>query len=72
MIVTIYKNILETQTFFHRDIEEVLERIRTGKSKELIEKIRLEPDKQKRNILKKNLPSICFSGKFTKRADSAF
>jgi hypothetical protein len=68
MIVTIYKNILETQTFFHRDIEEVFERIRTGKSKELIEKIRLEPDKQKRNILKKNLPSICFSGKFETRA----
>jgi hypothetical protein len=68
MIVTIYKNILDTQTFFHRDIEEVLERIRTGKSKELIEKIRLEPDKQKRNILKKNLPSICFSGKFETRS----
>tara|TARA_R100000655_G_scaffold42527_2_gene78545 strand:- start:9098 stop:11476 length:2379 start_codon:yes stop_codon:yes gene_type:complete len=66
-IVTIYKNIRETTTPFHKDILFILDRIKNGKSKDLINKIRKVTDKQERNELKKNLPSICFSGKFLKR-----
>lgn len=45
-------------------------RIKSGASKELVKKIRAEKRKPERNELKKKLPAVCFSGKFTKRADS--
>ena len=69
--VTIFKNILETDAPFHREVTFILERIKQGKNKELIKSIRAEKDKAKRNELKKKLPSICFSGTFLKRADSS-
>ena len=69
--VTIFKNILETDAPFHREVTFILDRIKQGKNKELIKSIRAEKDKTKRNELKKRLPSICFSGTFNKRADSS-
>ena len=69
--VTIFKNILETDAPFHREVMFILERIKQGKNKELVKRIRAEKDKTKRNELKKKLPSICFSGTFLKRADSS-
>jgi len=69
--VTIFKNILHTDTPFHRDVLSILERVKDGTSKELVKKIRLEKDKTKRNELKKGLPAVCFSGTFKKRADNA-
>ena len=71
MEITIFKNIHETSTPFFKDVEVILERIKEGKSKELVNKIRSEKDKTTRNELKKELPAVCFSGKFNKRADSA-
>jgi hypothetical protein len=68
--VTIFRNIQETSTPFHRDVSVVLNRIRDGASKELVKKIRAEKRKTERNDLKKNLPSICFSGIFNKRKDN--
>jgi len=68
-IVTIFKNIKETDTPFFRDVNTILTRIKEGASKGLVQKIRKEQDKAKRNELKKELPSVCFSGQFTKRAD---
>lgn len=70
-MITIFKNIKETSTPFHRPVDFVLDRIKEGKHKELIRSIRKETDKSKRNILKKNLPAICFSGTFSKRSDDA-
>ena len=70
-IVTIFKNIKETNAPFHKEIGFVLERIRNGASQELVRKIRGEKKKHDRNELKKQLPSICFSGKFAKRGDDA-
>lgn len=67
--ITIFKNIRETDTPFVRDDSVILDRIKDGKSKELIKKIRKETNKTQRNELKKNLPSICFSGTFKKRGD---
>lgn len=47
-----------------------LERIRTGKSKELVEKAREAKTKKEADELKKKLPAVCFSGLFNKRKDS--
>ena len=69
--VTIFKNIKETQTPFFKDTDYILNRIKIGSSKNLIKSIRREKDKSKRNELKKELPAVCFSGKFNKRSDSS-
>lgn len=71
MKVTIFKNIKEIYTPFHRNVSFVLDRVRDGKHKELILSIRNEGDKTDRNELKKELPAICFSGTFSKRSDDA-
>ena len=69
--ITIFQNIRDTSTPFFRDVSVVLQRIKDGKSKDLIENIRKEKDKEQRNILKKGLPAVCFSGEFNKREDSS-
>ena len=69
--ITIFKNIKETETPFHREVGVVLNRIKNGAQKDLIKRIRLEKNKTERNELKKMLPAICFSGKFTKRTDQS-
>jgi len=69
--ITIFKNIKDTSTPFHRDVFSILTRIKNGKSKGLIKQIRAEKGKYERNELKKLLPAICFSGTFTKRTDGS-
>jgi len=68
-MVTIFKDINEIETPFYRDIESVLHRIRIGKSRDIVDRIRKEFDKDERNLIKKTLPSICFSGEFSRRED---
>ena len=68
---TIFRNIKDTSTPFFRDLDSILERIKEGKSKELIKQIRSEKNKDVRQELKKSLPAICFSGTFNKRADDS-
>jgi hypothetical protein len=70
-IVTIFKNIKETATPFHRDVLFILDRIKVGASKDVVKRIRAEKRKHERNEIKKTLPAICFSGTFTKRSDSS-
>ena len=70
-IVTIFRNIRETETPFHRSVKFVIDRIKDGSSKDLVTRIRKETDKANRNELKKELPAVCFSGQFNKRLDSA-
>lgn len=70
-MITIFRNIRETSTPFYKDIEFIFERIKSQKYGELIKQIRKEEDKTARNELKKDLPAICFSGTFSKRADDA-
>lgn len=69
--VTIFQSIKDTSTPFHRNISLILDRIRSGSSKDLINRIRAEKNKQDRNELKKLLPAICFSGIFNKRTDAS-
>lgn len=66
-IVTIFKNLLDTGSGFNRDVLYVLDRVRTGKSKDIVEQIRKLP-KEKSSELKKALPSVCFSGTFKHRS----
>mgnify|MGYP000492179795 CR=1 FL=1 len=55
--VTIFKNIKETETPFHREINVVLQRIKDGATKNLVKDIRTTKDKTERNELKKRLPA---------------
>ena len=69
-MITIFTNIHQTTTPFYLDILDAIERIRTGNSKTTVEDVRNEQDKTKQNEIKKQLPAICFSGKFAKRGSS--
>lgn len=66
--VTIFRDIVTTSTPFYVDVFLVFDRIKKGHSKKIVEKIRKEPDKKQRDILKKDLPSVCFSGRFKTRS----
>jgi hypothetical protein len=63
MSCTIFRNIFSKEPHYIT-IESALERIKLGKSKKQCEEIRQAIDKERANELKKNLPSVCFSGKF--------
>lgn len=71
MQVTIFQSIKDTSTPFYREVDVILERIKSGKSKEVINAIRKEKNKEERNKLKQKLPAICFSGTFNKRNDNS-
>lgn len=72
MKVSIFKTIKNTAPFGNRDVGKILDRIREGKSKALVEKIRIEPDVDKKKALKLELPVVCFNGIFSKRSISGF
>src|SRR5438094_365940 len=67
-MITIFENIYSDKPHY-KPVDYALQRIRTGKSKARIEEIRSTLDKSKADTLKRQLPSICFSGKFTERKD---
>lgn len=71
MEVTIFRDVKSTDQPFYKHVSVVFNRIKEGSSKEIVLKVRAEKDKKKRNEIKKELPSICFSGKFKKRADES-
>lgn len=71
MEITYFKSVNDTGMPYHVPIETAIERIRTGKSKNIVENVRKELDKTKRNVVKKQLPAICFSGKFSQRNDNS-
>src|SRR5512135_2323614 len=65
--ITVFKSIESDSQSQYFEIDEVLERIRRGNNRHLIEQIRAETNKAKRDTLKKRLFWICFSGEFSKR-----
>jgi len=69
-IISIFKNVKDTSNPFYKSVEYALERIKNGKSKEIVEQIRQLP-KDKANKLKQQLPSVCFQGKFKYRNESS-
>ena len=66
--ITAYKNIYATEPHY-LTIDEAINRIKLGRSKEMVNEIRSTQDKDRASELKKNLPSICFSGVFKERKD---
>ena len=68
-IVTIFKSIHDVSAGFNRDVLSVLERIKNGKSREIIEQIRQLPE-DKANEIKRALPGVCFNGSFRHRSAS--
>jgi hypothetical protein len=70
--VTIFKNINDVSNPHYVTISKIVDRIRTGISKITIEKIRSTENKDERNKIKKLLPAIIFSGKFSKRSIDGF
>lgn len=67
-MITVFANVRDVENPFYKEIDDVLNDIKTGSNKAYIEKIRKESDKEKRNLLKAKLKSICFSGEFSYRS----
>lgn len=69
-LVTAFKDIYEKRNGHFIPVEAALERIKNGKSREKVIAIRSTLDPAAVDQLKKSLPSICFSGKFSERFDN--
>lgn len=68
-IITLFKNAKETKTPYWKTVDVMLDRIKKCTVQKQIDLLRSEPDKKKKGEIKKGLPVICFSGKFTERVD---
>jgi len=68
--VTMFKTYRDSYNPWVVSVDFVLERIRSGKRVDLIQQIRSAETKKEKNELKKQLPAICFSGKFKRRANN--
>lgn len=69
-MVTCFKNIFD-RTPFYTTLENALERIQSGASREKVEEIRKQANKERADKLKQNLPCFLFSGEFGSREDSS-
>ena len=69
-MITIFKNIFEKEDARYISVSSALNRIKEGRSKKAVLGIRSAETKADRNNLKKQLPCVCFSGKFSRREDS--
>lgn len=69
--ITVFKNITDTKKPYYVFPQIIYEYIKNGRYKDKIDSIREITDKGERDKLKATLPSICWSGEFTKRANSA-
>lgn len=70
--ITVYRSLFDTKgVAFYITIDKALERIKEGKSKDLIYSIRKEKDKDKRNKLKEKSVCVLFNGEFSARNDNS-
>jgi hypothetical protein len=67
-MVTVFSKITDVENPFYKEVDEVLQSFKDGSNKSKIDAIRLETDKEKRNIAKAKLVSVCFSGEFSRRS----
>lgn len=67
-MVTIFSKITDVENPFYKEVDEVLLSFKNGSNKSKIELVRSEKDKDKRNKLKSELKSVCFSGEFSRRS----
>lgn len=68
--MTCFKNIFD-RTPFYTTLENALERIQNGASREKVQDIRQQMSKDRADKLKQNLPCFLFSGEFGSREDSS-
>jgi len=68
-IVSIYRNIYDTDSRYAIPILDALERIKTGRSAKAVIDLRNEVSEERQRAIKSNLPSVTFSGTFQKRED---
>jgi len=67
-VITLFKSINTTNDPHHVTLDFVLDRIKSPTQKTLINKIRKLKDKSDRNVLKKKLQCVLFSGAFANRS----
>lgn len=63
---SVFKHVTDTANPYHRSVFQLLTRVKTGRSKELVEKYRTTKDDK----YKRSLPGYCFSGTFSNRSES--
>lgn len=69
--ISIFRDLFSTKDVpYIVTLESVVNRIREGRHKDLIERIRKEQVKERRDELKRKLPCIIFSGEFSERNKS--
>jgi hypothetical protein len=67
-MVTVFSKITDVENPFYKEIDDVLLSFKDGSNKDKIEFVRSITDKEKRNKLKSELKSVCFSGEFSRRS----
>lgn len=66
--ISLFRELLKSKEIpYNVPLEKVFQRIKQGKSKELVQKIQNEVDKEIRSKLKQKLPCIVFAGVFSER-----
>ncbi len=70
-LVTIFPHVKDSENPKYCDVYDALRHIWEGRSQALVEQIRTETDKAKRQTLKQSLVCVCFSGRFLKRKNEA-
>jgi len=68
MQISIYKNVRDVKTPFHKPVQVALDRIKNGASKDLNLQIRLATSKDEQKVLKSKLCGVCFNGTFNTRS----
>jgi len=67
--VSVFKDLFKSKDVpYIVPLEKVLERIRVGKSKEIIKLIRNQNSKKEADLIKQKLPCILFAGEFSERS----
>jgi hypothetical protein len=69
--VTIFQNARAIDKPYIITIDKVIQRIKDGRSFQIINSLRTCTDEKERKKIKLLLPSICFSGEFSKREDKS-
>lgn len=70
-MITVFKNFSDTTNPKYFEVDTVLEQIKSCKIQKQIDEIRICLDEKIKKELKKQLPCILFSGKFSKRNDKS-
>lgn len=66
--VSVFKDLFKTKDVpYIVNLDKIIQRIKIGKSIDIIEKVRKAPNKKEADAIKQNLPCILFAGEFSER-----